>query len=70
MIMIAESILTAVQSGIIAEATLHEVFRDRRRGAALHQKEDADEIASDLTEAMRVRRDGAPHGPARTLLAS
>ncbi|HEU0080100.1 MAG TPA: hypothetical protein VFQ76_20805 [Longimicrobiaceae bacterium] len=70
MIMIAESILAAVRSGIIAEATLHEVFRNHRRGVALHRKEDAEGIASDLTEAMRVRRDGAPHGPTRTLLAS
>jgi tetratricopeptide (TPR) repeat protein len=70
MIMAAESILNAVQSGMIAEATLHEVFRDRRPANALHRREDAEKIASDLTEAVWVRRDGAPHGPARTLIAS
>lgn len=66
MIILAESILDAVRSDVIAEEAIRTVFRDRRRTDATMHHEDTVALATELTEAMRVRRDEAPHGPACT----
>jgi tetratricopeptide (TPR) repeat protein len=70
MVLAAESILSAVQNGFIAENTLEKVFRDHRRTAAHLPQPDATELVCELTEAMRARRDGAPQGPIRSLMAT
>lgn len=63
---VAESILQAVRSDVIAEEAIQSVFRDRQRPTVLWMSDHAPDLASELTGAMRVRRDGAPHGPAHT----
>jgi hypothetical protein len=66
MILLAESILEAVRSDVIAEEAVHAVFRDRRARPTRLRGEDTVALATELTGAMRVRRDEAPHGPACT----
>lgn len=68
MIMAAESILDAVQHGVIGEETIRRVFRDRRDAPAARRQRAWTDLAADLTNAMQVRRDDAPLGPARTLV--
>jgi tetratricopeptide (TPR) repeat protein len=63
---VAESILQAMRSDVIAEEAIQTVFSDRRRPAPLWIGDDAPDLASELTGAMRVRRDDAPQGPGRT----
>ena len=65
-LLVAESILQAIRSDVIAEEAIRTVFRDRQRPAAMWPSTDAPDLASELTGAMRVRRDDAPHGPAYT----
>lgn len=66
MILLAESILEAVRSDVIAEEAVHTVFRDRRARPSGLRGADTVALATELTGAMRVRRDEAPHGPACT----
>ncbi len=66
MILLAESILEAVRSGLVAEEGVRAAFRDRQRPAV---DEETAVFASELTNAMRVRQDDAPAGPAHTLNA-
>ncbi|MEW5929859.1 MAG: hypothetical protein AB1941_20595 [Gemmatimonadota bacterium] len=65
-ILIAESILEAVCSDVIAEEAVHTVFRDRRARPPGLRGDDTVALATELTGAMRVRRDEAPLGPACT----
>jgi hypothetical protein len=63
-VLLTESILGAIQEGVIAEERIHDLVGTRN--AAIERNGAATELASDFAEAMRVRRDNAPHGPSRT----
>lgn len=62
----AESILDAIRNGVIAEEAMSRVFRDRGYASG-RQDEGTAVLASEIANAMRVRRDGAPESPIRTL---
>lgn len=68
MLIVAEGILGAVRTGIIAEEAAREVFKDRRFTPATGD-EVSITLAAELAGAMGVRRDDAPSGPARTRLS-
>lgn len=63
-IILADSILEAVRNGVIAEEKIRTVFLDRRQADQGKRNEEIASLASELTEAMGVRRDDAPQGPA------
>lgn len=67
MIIAAEAILDAVRNGVIAEDSARAIFRDRSRAPREILDHVVSDLASELTHAMRVRRDEAPAGPAATL---
>lgn len=64
-LLLAESILGAIRHGVIAEDRIQSLAGSL--GHAGHRSGEATELASDFAEAMRMRRDNAPHGPSRTL---
>ncbi|HEX7241086.1 MAG TPA: hypothetical protein VF263_12510 [Longimicrobiaceae bacterium] len=68
LILLAESIQAAVQAGVIAEDAIRNVFRDSRHPRSKERDVSVADLASIFTSAMRVRRDGAPEGPTRTLI--
>lgn len=68
MILLAESILHAVRSDVIAEEAILSVLGARSAAAGVLPGEETVALAAELTGAMRVRRDEAPHGPASTQL--
>ena len=70
MAMAAEGILDAVRRSVITEDATRRMFGDRRCATAGIRDQNTADLASHFTNAMRVRRDNAPIGPARTLVTS
>ncbi|MBV9773175.1 MAG: hypothetical protein JO040_04460 [Gemmatimonadetes bacterium] len=66
MMIVAESILNAVTKGVIVDEVVRSTFKDRQHQQPAGNSGDSVELASQLTNAMRVRRDDAPKGPAHT----
>jgi tetratricopeptide (TPR) repeat protein len=66
MVILAESILETVRTNVLAEDGIRAVFRDRGFAPRSSHDQAVAELASDFSAAMRVRRDNAPYGPART----
>jgi tetratricopeptide (TPR) repeat protein len=64
-LILAESILGAIQHGVIAEERIQSLAGGHSHTG--QRSGEATELASDFAEAMRMRRDDAPHGPSRTL---
>jgi hypothetical protein len=65
----AERMLEIVREKVLEDERLVSVFPDYRRIEATETDENAELLAGELINAMRVRRDGAPEGPSRTLIA-
>ena len=68
-IIVAERMLDVVRAPVIPEDRLHRVFPDHRRTETAVQDEAASDLVARCANAMRVRRDGAPESPTRTLIA-
>lgn len=66
MIILAESILNSVHNDVISEEALPAFCRDRQHMETIVRTEDTAALATELTGAMKVRRDDSPQGPART----
>lgn len=66
MVIFSESIVEAVRHSVLVEEKVVAVFKDRAYSSRCRRSEDAAHLASDLANAMRVRRDNAPESPGRT----
>jgi tetratricopeptide (TPR) repeat protein len=65
----AEAILEAVRRASFAEGEIDTVFRDRNRQQSPELREEVAATSDTLVGAMQPRRDEAPEGPTRALLA-
>jgi tetratricopeptide (TPR) repeat protein len=68
-VIVAERMLEVVRAPVISEERLHHVFPDIGRTQFTAQDEAASDLVARCANAMRVRRDGAPESPTRTLIA-
>lgn len=62
----AESILTVVRADLISDVAIQTVFKDIPR--RVQPDQGASDLAAELANAMRARRDGAPESPTRALI--
>lgn len=64
---IAESIVKALQGGVVPEYAMNTVFKDRIHSGG-DQESGAVELVTDFAAAMRARQDDAPESPTRALV--
>jgi len=67
-LVIAERMLEVVRAPVLDEDQLHKVFPDYRRTDTAPRDEAAADLVARCANAMRLRRDGAPESPTRTLI--
>ncbi len=67
-IIMAEQMLDTARAGIMSDDDVQRVFPDYRWTDRADVDENAAELVASFVNAMRVRRDGAPEGPSRTLI--
>jgi hypothetical protein len=68
LVVLAESILIAIQNGVIEDDAFRGVFRDRLHSNQESREEHATNLAAEFANAMRARRDNAPESPTHALV--
>ncbi|HEV2149264.1 MAG TPA: hypothetical protein VGR37_17815 [Longimicrobiaceae bacterium] len=69
MILLAESIIGAVRSEVIADEAMQRVFKDRDRMLRQQADQDTADLVAAFANAMRARRDAAPESPTHALIS-
>lgn len=68
MILVAETLLGAVDAHVLSDGRLEEVFQDRQRMRDASPDVETSDLVADLSNAMRARRDNAPESPIHALV--